>query len=611
MCDVRILPSTIAGVEDEHLQRGLFAINPYQTGDVIIDNSQPIMSSITVTDEKHNMVLVTQLTPPAVSFLSGNDGSLPENVQTHQVGKFRGMIQSILSYALHRSSHEESTPSNTTKLLELYHPTSTSTSTSTFPSNHETEIVALSQTATSYLRRYAQPESSLSKLLEGDDDVDVEFVSKLCLIYSCNAFEGGCIYDAQISRINHSCDPNATTHTSNTADSSSNSMTIRATSPIAAGEEITISYLGILLYADTTVRRSQLLQTKHFVCGCDRCRNRHRPDVSGCIPCPSCHARVEGKYLEEDVMWDDEENNTGAIQYAHPRITTRKNGTESVTFDCPKCGAEANDNADFPANDDSKLLNTLVKTVSAKIANRLLEVHTDEKRVKGGTGKKPTDIGKDVAIDTELDEQLYEMSMSICGSKHWSSNILLLTLLTRQISKMNARLLLSRLPTLETLGEAIDSLQRLYRFIESLQLKADSNGGGNGDGCGGKLLVDATLNVARILVAMGDEKSVTYARYWIQKINRHVTLFESVETQTVCRAVMGSKRETATLTASIMSEGAGVSKQLEGADAMMSLSSGNSNDNGNVNVEEEIEEENGEAFVVDEDMMSPSKKKRT
>lgn len=297
-------------------------------------------------------------------------------------------------------------------------------------------------------------------------------------------------------------------------------------------------------------------------------------------------------------MWDDEE--TGAIQYAHPRITTR-NGTESVTFDCPQRGAEANDNANFPAN-DSKLLNTLVKTVSAKIANRLLEVHTDEKKVKGGKGKKPTDIGKDVAIDTELDEQLYEMSMSICGSKHWSSNILLLTLLTRQISKMNARLLLSRLPTLETLGEAIDSLQRLYRFIESLQLKADSDGG---DGCGGKLLVDATLNVARILVAMGDEKSVAYARYWIQKINRHVTLFESVETQTVCRAVMGSKRETATLTASIMSEGAG--KQLEGADAMMSLSSGNSNDN----VEEEIEEEDGEAFVVDEDMMSPSKKKRT
>merc|ERR1712226_1258692 len=72
---------------------------------------------------------------------------------------------------------------------------------------------------------------------------------KVMLVWSCNSFQGGRIY-AQQSRINHSCNPNAVIR------ASEDKQTVLAACSIKAGEEICISYLGLLLYADRPVRQA-------------------------------------------------------------------------------------------------------------------------------------------------------------------------------------------------------------------------------------------------------------------------------------------------------------------------------------------------------------------
>ena len=76
---------------------------------------------------------------------------------------------------------------------------------------------------------------------------------------------GFCMLPVVGLTINHSCDPNC----AYVFDPRSGCMQYRSTRAIAAGEELTVSYVDAL--EDTHARRAVLLASKHFWCGCARC----------------------------------------------------------------------------------------------------------------------------------------------------------------------------------------------------------------------------------------------------------------------------------------------------------------------------------------------------
>merc|ERR1711935_492288 len=59
------------------------------------------------------------------------------------------------------------------------------------------------------------------------------------------------------------------------------------------------------------------------------------------------------------------------------------------------------------------------------------------------------------------------------------------------------------------LAECIDSLQRLWNFVTRLGLRAHP----------GHLLGSLTIGVARVLVGLGDEKSMKYGAEWAEKVD--------------------------------------------------------------------------------------------
>ena len=87
------------------------------------------------------------------------------------------------------------------------------------------------------------------------------------LLEDCSACEGTAFYALQ-SCINHSCSPNANSLKSN--GDVDGSAVITARRALAAGEEITISYIEEdLTHSD----RQQALRDYGFVCKCERCRS--------------------------------------------------------------------------------------------------------------------------------------------------------------------------------------------------------------------------------------------------------------------------------------------------------------------------------------------------
>eukprot|EP00980_Cylindrotheca_fusiformis_P006372 scaffold1356_cov123-Cylindrotheca_fusiformis.AAC.53 len=81
------------------------------------------------------------------------------------------------------------------------------------------------------------------------------------------------------SKFSHSCNPNLGFSTRGDC------IEFILLRPIAKGELATFSYLTDLLETPTYERRQLLLDTKSFVCMCDRCLG---PDYCRCIKCPGC-----------------------------------------------------------------------------------------------------------------------------------------------------------------------------------------------------------------------------------------------------------------------------------------------------------------------------------
>jgi hypothetical protein len=249
--------------------QGLFATKSYSVGDVLFEESPVIILAPLSDDESKSLMMDLmgdkkesphKKKSSKESITLWNAIEPPSSVPDRFHGTFRGMVQAGLCFMKRKLDNTEDWES----LLQLHHPSQDTAS------SPEKIILQVSGQAIDYLKAQ-KPEDSI---------IDWETLEKIMLIWACNSFEGGRLYP-QISRVNHDCNPNAVIQPLEEA------QRLVAATDIAEGEEISISYLGLLLYAETSVRRERLQQSKFFECQCPRCSSDE--DKAARIPCPTCH----------------------------------------------------------------------------------------------------------------------------------------------------------------------------------------------------------------------------------------------------------------------------------------------------------------------------------
>ena len=459
-----VKPTSYAGL-------GLFSTQNYKEGEPILSESLPLIRLTPVNDEQEAILL--QVLPTSkkkkgalkdsnFTFLDTID--VPASIPAKYAYKYKEMLQAAACFA------QFSDPSCHTALLELSR-----------PNEHENkEIISVAREVIRYIQHHSKGHSSLRS-------TDPELLLKVMLIYSNNSFAEGRCYE-QSCRINHSCNPNCVVVLDG------DTQTIVAATNVLAGEELTISYIGLLLYADTVTRQSKLYSDKHLICACPRCQSSNG-DIAATVPCPTCHER-EGRYLNEDVAYDDDLN----VNYCRPF-----HGSD--TFKCETCEIT------ISCHDKNSPL-AVISLVSSKITN-YLNSRTQQSKV-------------DQTIDEELQEQLLELATFSLGAKHWTTNLITLLQTDRKLKEQHTTMIQSgKPPLLDDLAQIIDALERLERYIVSLDLRIHM----------GHVLSFCIIGVARSLIRLGDNKSKTYASKWIQKVKLYTNTFESDSMQKVVAAM--------------------------------------------------------------------------
>jgi hypothetical protein len=451
------------------------------------------------------------------------DLSLPTTIHESSRNVFRGMILAAACYALKQDEEEEEDVKR--RFLSLYHPKNISRNgeedeeedkdTRRDVSIYERDIVSLAQQAVEYLKQQARPTEQLGKFAN-DSPQDC---CKVMLIWCCNAFKGGYVYET-MSRVNHSCDFNAVV--SSTAvgaegveESTPGQQVLRAASLIKVGDEICISYLGSYTYADFIMRNERLKKEKFFECQCERCdMGRKMGDLAGSIPCPNCHPRLGGgRYLEEDVQYDDGEVE---VHYCMPYCAAVTAATSKVTYQCEKCGRINNDM-------DPSVSETMEKTLMRAIA------HLDRGLVEHC---EIDDEEEERATKIEMTERLASLASSVLGSRHWATNLLTFVMLSAKLSSIHATMLCRSVQggsgdddndkskgnnthdseeeagLMTDVAECVDSLERIMAYVESLGLKSHV----------GHLVGNVAVGVARALVGFGDVKSMKYGSTFASKV---------------------------------------------------------------------------------------------
>lgn len=422
---------------------GLFASKTFKAGTVVLEEAPIVV-----------------LAKSAESTIT-----VPASVDEKYHDTFRSMVQAGLSWIQQQPKDEKA-------ILELYFPSNESANV------YEKDVLKVANEAIKYLQNKSSSEEE-----------NWVTIGKIMLVWSCNAFEGGRIY-RKISRVNHCCNPNAI------IQPAGETQRLVAAADIVQGDEITISYLGTMLYADTQTRNERLKQAKFFECSCDRCST---DDVAARIPCPSCHPRQAQQSLDEDVQYDDDQT----VAYVTP------------SNPCSTCNSKL---------DEASNLCKFMSNVTPKVVSYL-------KSQEGTTARKRAE--PDAQDDENLEEHV-GLASTIMGDKHWTTNLLLLLHLDRRLSSISSAMLTTQeLPEMDEIAEVIDSLQRVCRFVESQSLRLHP----------GHILGDVIIGTARALVSLGDEKSQKYGAEWLEKITDYVNKFENEGRQKVVAALSVAWKE--------------------------------------------------------------------
>jgi hypothetical protein len=562
--NVPVVPVVVAAAAAAHAtsfrhqnQYGLFATEAYAEGDVILTESPLVAlsssaSAAAACGKNDDDVLRRQFSP---SFLRGRGNStggederrsspvvrpgdllLPpgEAIDARSGGKLCGMLMALAGYAARPPSEDVMSA-----LLELHHPSPTSSSDDGGANDGEEirEAIALAKSAIRCGRKMAAAGSALGALLRrgGGEEENDELIARMLLIYSCNAFEGGRIYRT-LSRVNHSCDPNAVVVAGGVGGNDNDVSVLKAACNIVPGEEITISYLGKYLFAGYPVRQRLLRADKHFACRCARCERSGAVgggDLASRVPCPICHPRA-GRYLDDDVMFDDENDSDDAngfeVCYAVPG-----NGLtpEERPLYCPTC--KGTTNVDGGGSMRKKKEGAVVKYMCMaedKVFDRLSNCRYDR---QGGKDKSKLATGGDdddtEETEQEIDRQYLQMATSVCGSRHWATHFLNLSLIEDSLASFHSTLLAfggqdpaggnGDAATLEELyveiAEVADGIERAFKFASSLGMRLDP----------AHWLFDYAIGLARVLVGLGDVKSMKYGSRWIEKVEKYAEQFEN------------------------------------------------------------------------------------
>ncbi|XP_075223000.1 SET domain-containing protein SmydA-8-like isoform X2 [Lycorma delicatula] len=139
---------------------------------------------------------------------------------------------------------------------------------------------------------------------------DEEKVQEIMGILDVNSFEVRCGMQSQgralfleAAMMSHDCFPNSLVAVDNNF-----LMTIKARRDISAGQSITYNYTNIL--HNTITRREHLLETKYFLCSCERCKD---PTELGThlssLLCSRCHKGF--------VVPNNEKDNWKCLQCSH------------------------------------------------------------------------------------------------------------------------------------------------------------------------------------------------------------------------------------------------------------------------------------------------------
>jgi hypothetical protein len=465
--------------------QGVFAIKAYEPGDVICDEAAPLVRLAPTDDEAE---LIAALVPAKSSTAAGKSPKgrpppslwqvldVPGKVPSGYEGIFKGMVQAALCWVIrYDASGNDQNQAIRAKVLQLYHPSLASG----LASPSEVTIVAVARQALAYLQKHACADhaalqTALQQQQQQADHKDE--LLRVMLIWTCNAFAQGRVYET-ISRLNHSCDPNAVVQT----EGDERQRIVAATS-IAIGDEISISYLGLMLYSETSVRQAQLSQTKHFDCACTRCTTE--ADTAAALPCFHCHPRV-GRQLEEDTQYDDDQT----VHYVvHQPAAT--------FYECATCRSKMS----LASDEIAKHL-----TAGDKVVQKVVKFLKDYDR-------RNDESQDDEDVQDELLDQHIRMSSTVLGAKHWTTNLLLLLQVDGSLQSLHGAMLTEdgkeSPPDLDTMAATVDSVERVLRFVQGLGLALDP----------GHIVGDVIIGLARALVALGDLQSQKYAATWIDKI---------------------------------------------------------------------------------------------
>ena len=533
MTEVRDLSSQKAitsGFNPSH-QHGLFATRAYKLGETILSESPLIILSHTATLRSQfvkSCLVVDEKEPTNDDDANAKGGgtisdhslALPalftDDLTKNDAKKLKGLILAAACYAVEMPTMDDEAKE---KLFQLFHPSLKNQDNGDKNCEDDDEkqfddALNIVNVALSCCQQIAAPESSLQQLVKDANGAN-ELVT-LLLIYSCNAFEGGRVYDG-LSRVNHSCNPNAVVRSNSSGDDNDVSV-LKAACDIAKGEEINISYLGRYLYAGYPTRQRVLRDSKYFVCRCYRCRSTSHDDLASRIPCPKCHPRT-GRHLEEDVMFDDCDEGDLTVSYATP-----KNGmtAEQRSIKCEGCRGITS----FDTSEES--LRKKKEAMCIKFTCMAEDKVYDRLESNDNLNDcSSNDKSLDVDVEREADEQFYQMATSICGAKHWSTHFMNLSLIEEALANFHASLMssgqsetedVSNMDELFTdIAEAADGIERAWKYANDLSLKIDPS----------HWLFDYSVGLARILVGLGDEKSQKYAAEWITKVEDYAKVFES------------------------------------------------------------------------------------
>lgn len=251
------------------------------------------------------------------------------------------------------------------------------------------------------------------------------------------------------SLFNHSCAANCTHVTRNGGGSERAFVTLR---PIAAGEELTLSYLPSgMEVMGTVVRRRHLWLSRGFLCGCDRC-SLPRDEVRQ-VECPECCANIrrQRRRREERVSRSGLSPKALCTRDGHSgenetRRPTSKDPAvfadwwnQSRTWVCRSCGWCSDAGADCTVATPPLCLHRKEGILSAEVFALVMANTAAGSAASGSKGRPIPGSEERQQARRDAVQGLLENSVALLGRRHWATFSCVLLRLEQEVSALSQK----------------------------------------------------------------------------------------------------------------------------------------------------------------------------